>query len=426
MSEARARLSLDSRPFSQGIDKAQSKLNTFATSGLSNVKSLLAGAFTVGAVVSLTKDSIELGSAFSDLSKRTGVSAEELQKLDFAAKQSGTDIQAVAEGLKKLALSMNEALSPNGEKMRKTFEDLGVSVHDLQTQSPDQIFKKIATAVKNSSDITKTKGDLVGVLGKNFDSLIPLLVEGADGLQKFGEQAEKLGLILSNLEVDRLEKLGDRMSEFKKRAEVAKARFLITGMDITDNIKAAFVQAGGSLRELVASKEDKPHVRAAVEKWLAEIGAENLGMDLTPKGPESSAKLNAFRRDEFLEKERERKLANEEKMFKKLNADARKFRLEEEAFNHQIGAEEAARVKEELEIQKAIADAKAGVGISVSSPLTDSLARIGGFVGSAGDPKLNVAERSLRTLEEIKEIMKRRDMYNDNVGHHQEIGDMPQ
>ena len=46
---------------------------------------------------------------------------------------------------------------------------------------------------------------------------------------------------------------------------------------------------------------------------------------------------------------------------------------------------------------------KTGEGISVSAPITDSLARIGGFVGATGDNRARMAEQQLAVQEKLLE-----------------------
>ena len=117
MSEAvRARMELDATGFQQGLAKAGASLNAFATGQLGSIKGMLAGAFTVGAIGRLATDAISLGGKFDDLSKRTGISAEELQRLDYAAQQNGSSIEAMVGGLQKLAVARQKALAdPGGE-----------------------------------------------------------------------------------------------------------------------------------------------------------------------------------------------------------------------------------------------------------------------------------------------------------------------
>jgi len=141
--EVKAQLSLDQSQFAAGLNKATANLNAFATGQISAVKGQLAAAFTVGAITTLVSDVVKLGSHFNDLSIRTGISSEELQKLGFAAKLNGATIDDVVGAFQKLSINMAAAKEKGGEA-REAFARLGVSLSDLQTNSCSS--KKSATA----------------------------------------------------------------------------------------------------------------------------------------------------------------------------------------------------------------------------------------------------------------------------------------
>jgi hypothetical protein len=195
----RARLDLDASGFQQGLSKAGSSLNAFAGGQLSSIKGMLAGAFTVGAVTKLASDAIDLGGRMDDLSKRTGVSAESLQRLEYAAKQNGTSVEALAGGMQKLAVARQKALEDKNGNEADAFSKLGISIQEVAALSPEDLFFRIADAVKNQNAETNNAADLTTVLGKSFGELIPMMTEGADGLRAMGAEAERLGIVHSGV-----------------------------------------------------------------------------------------------------------------------------------------------------------------------------------------------------------------------------------
>ena len=72
----------------------------------------LAGLVTVGAFVGLAKEAIDMGSALDDASKKFGVSAEDLSELQYVAKMSGVEFEALGKSFKFLNKTVAEAENP--------------------------------------------------------------------------------------------------------------------------------------------------------------------------------------------------------------------------------------------------------------------------------------------------------------------------
>ena len=66
----------------------------------------LASAFSVAAVVNFTKAAIDSADAFNDLTQKTGIGIKSLAAYQLAAEQSGTNIEAIAKGIKALSTEM--------------------------------------------------------------------------------------------------------------------------------------------------------------------------------------------------------------------------------------------------------------------------------------------------------------------------------
>ena len=180
---------------------------------------MLGGAVTAP-MLAATASWAASGAELYRLSQRTGMSAEALSALNFAAEESGGS----AEGMTAAVRKMNEALA-EGERgsgeMINAFGQLGLSVQQLKSMSPEQQFATMANKISQIKDPAQQTAFAMKLFGRGAMDLMPLLKQGAAGLESYRHQAEEMGLI--------------------KNSETVKAAF---------DLDMAWKRAGGSLNTI--------------------------------------------------------------------------------------------------------------------------------------------------------------------------------
>jgi len=142
------------------------------------------------------------------MAKRTGLSTEAVSRLSHAAQLSGTSLEGLEVGLKRMSRVILDAKQGLAEA-RRSFEEIGVKVDDLQGKSPEDIFIILAEAIRGIEDPTKKAALAQEVFGRAGTMLIPLFNEGASGIRRMGKEAERLGIVLDRDAAARAEKLTD-------------------------------------------------------------------------------------------------------------------------------------------------------------------------------------------------------------------------
>ncbi len=468
MSDAVVRIVGDESPLNQAFSRAESAANRFASGSLRNIGSSIGAAFTTGAIIKLASDAVELGGKFDDLSKRTGVGTEALQKLDFAARQNGASIDDIVGSLQKLSVAMSEALGGNADKLQ-AFSRLGITLDDLKSKSADEIFIKLSDAVKNSTDPTSTMSELVDVLGKNAGALIPLLVEGSDGIRALGDEAQKTGNVISDSMISKLDELGDRLQKNKGFLRQAGAEIAVFAGDVAtkavQGIKAGastialipeLIKSSGSdkgkLLDFIAGEagfDPQETIRAGTRqnskkaasfnREVREPGSnekakriESLAQQVEAQAEEQARsrlkvedQINELiaKRDDLLSQGSQVSDGEEylkiQKQILDVEKDITSLNKERDRENADLAKKAAQKVNDFLGFQDQIDQAKNG-HVSVSAPITDNLARIGGFVGGAGDSQMRLIERQMKVQEDIKKILddirKKLDPYGHGEG----------
>jgi hypothetical protein len=186
---------------------------------LSGATALSNGILSIGrSCTSVISDLVSFGKqvgdqldALNDIAQRTGVSVEALQAYGQAAKLAGVESEAFAKALQKLTINIGEAAG--NEKAQKAFADLGIAFDELRTKSPAEQFEMVADALSNISDPAERAAAAVKLFGKGGIELGPLFTEGPGAMKAMREEAEKLGLVVSEEGVKAIAAMNDSVDQ---------------------------------------------------------------------------------------------------------------------------------------------------------------------------------------------------------------------
>ncbi|CAN5457581.1 hypothetical protein BH11PLA2_BH11PLA2_28940 [soil metagenome] len=195
----------------RGLASASAKLKAFGA-GLTGIGSQLLGVGTALATpfALAAKLFADMGSDLVDMSQRTGVSVEALSELGFAAEQSGADMETLEAGLRKMQKFVVEAAGGSKEA-RDALGKLGLAVADLKALAPDDQFKLIAEKLSKIENPALRAALAMDIFGKSGTKLLPLMIDGAEGIEKLQEKARKLGLTISTEDAAAAEEFGDTL-----------------------------------------------------------------------------------------------------------------------------------------------------------------------------------------------------------------------
>jgi hypothetical protein len=216
-------LGLKSSSFSSGLKKAQGDLSGFEK-GVSAISSKVMGFAKSAAVFAAGYLGIQnvfqnvmasterLGSLF-DTASKLGIGTEALGALEFGAKLSGMEIENLTASLQKMILNINDA--SEGGSDAGLFKKLNLDLKKLHEMSPENQLRSIADAllkVKNHADKVSLA---YGIFGKSGVPMLNLLEKGAKGLDEIMDRARKLGIVFSDLDVAKVEAMGDEWTVVK-------------------------------------------------------------------------------------------------------------------------------------------------------------------------------------------------------------------
>ena len=168
------------------------------------------------AILGVANNTASYADEFDKASLRTGIEVENLQRLNYAAGQSGVSLGSLEKASKKLNDRMSE-LSEGNETTSKMFEKVGVSVKnaDGTLRSSNDVFDDTLMKLAEMGDTAEATALGTDLFGKAYTDMKPLLAAGADGIQELKNRADELGIVMSGDAVSASVKFGDTVADIK-------------------------------------------------------------------------------------------------------------------------------------------------------------------------------------------------------------------
>jgi len=210
----------DSRPLVRGLRDAEKKIKAFG-SRIRNTGMRVAGigAALAAPFLAATKVFASMGDRLGKMSARTGVSVEALSELGFAAEQSGSDLESLENGLRRMQRSIYDA-GRGLSTAKDALADLGLRFEDLNGLSPEEQFKLLGEALSRIEDPTKRAAIAMALFGRSGTKLLPMFKNGAAGIEALQQEARSLGLTMSGEDARAAEVFTDVMNKLWKTVKM--------------------------------------------------------------------------------------------------------------------------------------------------------------------------------------------------------------
>lgn len=258
-------------PIEAGLKKVGSAAKTITDAGIKTVSTAVdaagkglkiyaATAAAAGtAVAALTVKAAGAADDINTLSAQTGLSAEQIQKFQFATDVIDVPLETLTGSMAKLTKNMSSAQGGTGSAA-EAFKTLGVSVTDSngQLRNNQDVMNDAITALGGIENSTQRDALAMKIFGKSAQDLNPLILGGADALKVLGNSAQSNGLILSQEALDHLNKFQDSLDIMK--ASAGQAGNVLAGVfaggltSSVDVINQFLPQVTGSIAGLFSGK----------------------------------------------------------------------------------------------------------------------------------------------------------------------------
>ena len=233
----------------RGVEKGLNRMK----SAVFNTRLAVAGLAGVVGLGLLTKSAINSADEIQKLSIKLGASTEALSEYRHVAELSGVEFKTLTKGFQNMADKISDFANGMGEA-KASLEELGFVAEDLNKLKPEEQFEAIADAMQGvalQGDKVRIAMDIFGGRGVG---LLQAMEGGAAGIRKMREEAERLGITLSQTDADGAAAANDAMTRL---AATAKALKITLGRElqgpieqIADKLTEAALASGGFQTEI--------------------------------------------------------------------------------------------------------------------------------------------------------------------------------
>ena len=172
------------------VTKAMSRSFKSVGGALSRVG--IASAAAGAAVFLFAQRMADLNNQLTDASTRSGLAIDTLAGLKLAAEGSGLAFESLERGLNRFPQAI-QAARDGSKPIVETFEQLGITIDDLESQDVDTLFRRVATEIGKIQDPAQKAAASMRLFGGAAGA--GLLQSGAlENLQSFVDLTSEFGL----------------------------------------------------------------------------------------------------------------------------------------------------------------------------------------------------------------------------------------
>jgi len=189
----------DTAKLVNGMDRAERSVKK----SINNIKKAIismatayAGIKGVKAFKSMIDDSIDAADATGKLAQKLGISVTALSKYQYAAKFSAVSTGELNAGLSAMVRRLNNFERDGGGAAKKAMRELGISAGYAREHftSTDIAFKEILKRLEKMPDGFRKTAIAQDIFSKSASSILRIT---ASDLKKFGDEAQRIGLVVS-------------------------------------------------------------------------------------------------------------------------------------------------------------------------------------------------------------------------------------
>ncbi|AEJ02169.1 tail tape measure protein TP901 core region [Nitrosomonas sp. Is79A3] len=195
------KLALDHAEYTQGLDRSSQEALKFAQNSqksfdqaeqsakefFGNVAAGAVGVVTsivgIDAVITRTKQNIDILASLDDAAQKTGSSVEDLSRIQKTAKNFGDDFGAIEQSISRLAKGLG-SFDDEGNQAMRALDAIGVSARDSngELRTAADVYIDVARSLQEYKDNTQKTAVAQALFGKSGADQLPILNNLARGI----------------------------------------------------------------------------------------------------------------------------------------------------------------------------------------------------------------------------------------------------
>jgi hypothetical protein len=248
------------------LDGADKKVDNF-TGKIEKLVAVVGGVLVAGEFASFVGEIERYGDELDKASIRAGLNTDALQELGFAAGQSGSSVEGLTFALLQLEDRAGDAFTNKVGANAKAFNKLGISVKDAagEMKGTDVLFTEVSEKIKNMKSPAEQVTTAINLFGRGGKELVPLLLEGADGLAELRGEFKELGGGYTKAAVKASRDFNDALGRASVLSQTVRGRIATVLLPALQRLVDGLTKAGAYLLELAKNS-------SIVETVLGSLG----------------------------------------------------------------------------------------------------------------------------------------------------------
>jgi len=253
----RVKISADYADFKRGMDDVAQRVAKVGSVAMTAVKAVFAIGAAVGAagaaLVYFTKSSADAAREITNMSRVSGTTTQDFQRLAFAASSVGIQGDKLADIFKDVRDRVGDFMQTGGGPMADFFEKIapkvGVTADQFAKLSGPQALQLYVDSLEKANVSSQDMVFYLEAMASDTTALLPLLENGGAGMARLAQEAEALGIVMSDYDISALQDFGfqfDKIQAIIKGVKNALAVELAPILSVlTEDVTALAVQSGG-------------------------------------------------------------------------------------------------------------------------------------------------------------------------------------
>lgn len=206
---------------------------------------LAAGAATaLAGLVALTVKTVESAKELQIFAQRSNASTTEFQRYAAGAKKVGIEGEALASIFQDVNDRVGDFITTGGGEMADFFTKVGpkvgVTAEQFRKLSGPEALQLFYTSLEKANLSQQEMTFYLESLASDATLLMPLLRNNGKGFKEMGDQAARLGVVLSEIDIQKLSEVDSALDTLKMTAEGASNQLVIGLLpaitEVTENL----------------------------------------------------------------------------------------------------------------------------------------------------------------------------------------------
>lgn len=194
-----------------------------------------------GVAAGMAAMTISAGKAADELitlSNKTGISTDQLQEMEYAARFIDVELETMTSSMIKLTKNMDNARRGTLEQ-KEAFEALNVEYKnaDGTLRNAKDVWRDVINALGDMASEADRDAYALRLFGRSAAELNPLIVAGGDALDYYAQEAHDMGAVVSEESVTALGAFDDQMQQLQAVFKAAKSEIGAAFLPVFERLK---------------------------------------------------------------------------------------------------------------------------------------------------------------------------------------------